>query len=137
MFILFYIICVLISPPQIINNHNCNIKTYSIVLIYYAANNILYCYTSSQKISNIEQKQITVNIYSTLQIVRVVSYIIPCIDLIVRMIINDDSFLCTRIYIHPSCFTLTNIFSKINFCLSKNVDTLTILRYIYILLHIH
>ena len=123
MFILFYIICVLISPPQIINNHNYNIKTYSIVLIYYATNNILYCYTSSQKISNIKQKQITVNIYSTLQIVRVVSYIIPCIDLIVRMIINDDSFLCTRIYVHPSCFTLTNIFSKINFCLSKNVDT--------------
>ena len=71
MFILFYIICVLISPPQLINNHNCNRKTYSIVLIYYAINNIIYCYTSSQKISNIEEKQITVNVYSTPQIVRV------------------------------------------------------------------
>ena len=94
-FILFYIICVLISPSQIINNHNCNRKTCSIVLIYYATNNIIYFYTSSQKISDIEQKQITVNIYFTPQIIRVVSYIIPYIDLIVRIIL-----MMTHFYVH-------------------------------------
>ena len=116
-YISFYIICVLISPPRIINNHNCNRETYSIVLIYYATNNGLYFSASSQKISDSEYKQVTVTIYYfILKIIHVVSYIIHCINLIVRIIIDDDSFLCTGsllLYLHT--------FNKINFYLSKNV----------------